>query len=43
MNCYLADINQQAEQMFHRLIKEMAAKQGVTKHLKQSSLGNESG
>ena len=28
------DINQQAEQMFHRLIKEMAQKQGVTEQLK---------
>ena len=26
LNRYLADINQQAEQMFHRLIKEMAEK-----------------
>ena len=34
MNRYLADINQQAEQMFHRLIKEMAEKQGVTETLK---------
>ena len=32
---YLADINQQAEQMFHRLIEEMAQKQGVTKQLKE--------
>ena len=34
LNRYLADINQQAEQMFHRLIKEMAEKQGVTETLK---------
>lgn len=34
LNRYLADINQQAEQMFHRLIKEMAQKQGVTEQLK---------
>ena len=33
-NRYLADINQQAEQMFHRLIDEMAQKQGVTGQLK---------
>lgn len=33
-NLYLADINQQAEQMFHRLIEEMAQKQGVTEQLK---------
>lgn len=32
--CYLADINQQAEQMFHRSIEEMAQKQGVTEQLK---------
>ena len=35
LNCYLADINQQAEQMFHRLIEEMAQKQGVTEYLKE--------
>lgn len=29
LNHYLANINQQAEQMFHRLIEEMAKKQGV--------------
>ena len=34
LNRYLADINQQAEQMFHRLIDEMAQKQGVTGQLK---------
>ena len=34
LNRYLADINQQAEQMFHRLIEEMARKQGVTEQLK---------
>ena len=34
LNRYLADINQQAEQMFHRLIGEMAQKQGVTEQLK---------
>ncbi len=34
LNLYLADINQQAEQMFHRLIEEMAQKQGVTEQLK---------
>ena len=34
LNRYLADINQQAEQMFHRLIDEMAQKQGVTEALK---------
>ena len=34
LNRYLADINQQAEQMFHRVIKEMVEKQGVTETLK---------
>lgn len=34
LNRYLADINRQAEQMFHRLIEEMAQKQGVTEQLK---------
>ena len=34
LNRYLADINQQAEQMFHRVIDEMAQKQGVTEQLK---------
>ena len=34
LNRYLADINQQAEQMFYRLIDEMAQKQGVTEQLK---------
>ncbi len=34
LNRYLADINQQVEQMFHRLIEEMARKQGVTEQLK---------
>ena len=30
LNHYLANINQQAEQTFHRLIKEMAERQGMT-------------
>ena len=34
LNRHLADINQQAEQMFHRSIEEMAQKQGVTEQLK---------
>ena len=34
LNRYLAGINQQAVQMFHRLIDEMAQKQGVTGQLK---------
>jgi len=31
---HLITINKQVEQMFHRLIKEMAEKQGVTETLK---------
>ena len=32
----LTDINKQAEEMFSRLVKKMAEKQGVTKQLKAS-------
>jgi len=34
LNRYLADIDKQAEEMYHRLIKEMAEKQGVMETLK---------
>ena len=34
LNRYLADINQQTEQMFHRLIEEIAKKQGITERIK---------
>jgi len=34
LNSYLADIDKQAEEMYHRLIKEMAERQGVTEQLK---------
>lgn len=34
LNSYLADINQQAEDMFFRLIKQLAEKEGVTEKLK---------
>lgn len=34
LNSYLADIDEQAEDMFFRLVKEYAAKQGITEHLK---------
>ena len=37
LNRYLADINQQAERMFHRLIEEMAQKQGVTEQFKETN------
>ena len=32
LNSYLADIDEQAEYMFSRLVKEMAEKQGITNH-----------
>ena len=34
LNGYLADIDQQAEEMFERLVKQMAAAAGVTEQLK---------
>ena len=34
LNEYLADINEQAENMFELLIKQMAEREGVTEHLK---------
>ena len=34
LTALFSDINQQAEQMFHRVIEEMAQKQGVTEQLK---------
>lgn len=34
LNSYLADINQQAEEMFSRLVKQMAEREGVTEQLK---------
>ena len=34
LNDYLADINEQAEEMFPRLVKELAEKEGVTEALK---------
>lgn len=34
LNSYLADIDKQAEEMYHRLIKEMAERQGITERLK---------
>ena len=32
--CYLADLNEQAEDMFFRLVKELAKKEGITETLK---------
>ena len=37
LNSYLADIDEQAENMFSRLVKEMAKIQGVTKQLKANN------
>ncbi len=34
LNCYLADIDQQAEEMFSWLVKQMADREGVTEKLK---------
>ena len=34
LNSYLADIDEQAEDMFSRLVKQMAEREGVTKKLK---------
>ncbi len=34
LNHYLADIDERAENMFSRLVKEMAKQQGVTEQLK---------
>ena len=34
LNSYLADINRQEEEMFSRLVKQMAEREGVTEQLK---------
>lgn len=34
LNGYLADLNEQAEDMFLRLVKELATKEGITETLK---------
>ena len=34
LNGYLADVNQQAEEIFARLTKQMAAAEGITEELK---------
>ena len=36
LNSYLADIDRQAEEMFPRLVKELAEKEGVTVQLKSA-------
>lgn len=37
LNSYLAEINEQAENMFFRLVKEYADKQGITEQLKSEN------
>ena len=37
LNDHLADINEQAEDMFSRLIKQMAEREGVTEQLKATN------
>lgn len=34
LNSYLADINEQAEEMFNRLVKQLSEKEGATEQLK---------
>jgi hypothetical protein len=36
LNGYLADVDQQAEDMFYRLVKQMAQRHGITETLKVS-------
>ena len=38
LNDYLADINEQAEEMFSQLVKQLAEKEGVTEALKAENL-----
>lgn len=38
LNSYLADIDRQAEEMFPRLVKQLAEKEGVTEALKAENL-----
>ena len=37
LNSYLADIDEQAEEMFSRLVKQMAEKQGITEQMKEEN------
>lgn len=37
LNSYLADIDQQADEMFDRLTKQMAAAEGITERLKTTN------
>lgn len=36
LNSYLADINEQAEELFFRLVKKLSEKEGVTEELKSA-------
>ncbi len=36
LNAYLADINEQAEELFFRLVKQLAEKEGITEKLKST-------
>lgn len=36
LNSYLADINEQAEELFFRLVKQLAEKEGITEELKSA-------
>lgn len=38
LNSYLADIDEQAQEMFFRLVEEMAKRQGVTEELKAEDM-----
>ena len=38
LNSYLADLNEQAEDMFFRLVKELAEKENVTEELKATDM-----
>ena len=38
LNSYLADINRQAKEIFSRLVKQMAEREGVTEQLKADNL-----
>lgn len=37
LNRYLADTNEQAEEMFFRLVKQLAEKEGITEELKSTN------
>ena len=37
LNDYLADLNEQAEKMFSRLVKQLAEKEGVTEAIKEEN------